>query len=34
MYKTIDKIGNICETLYTVNICFVISLYVIMFIYL
>ena len=34
MYKIIDKIGNICETLYTVNICFVIFLHVTLFIYL
>ena len=34
MNKIIDKIGNICETLYTVNICFVIFLHVIMFIYI
>ena len=34
MYKMIDKIGNICETLYIVNICFVIFLYGTMFIYL
>ena len=35
MYKTIDKIGYLCETLYTVfNICFVIFLHVIVFIYL
>ena len=36
MYKTIDKNGHLCETLYTVffNICFVIFLHVIVFIYL
>ena len=34
MYITIDKIGNICETLYICDICSVIFLYGYMFIYL
>ena len=32
MYIIIDKIGNICETLYICDICFVIILYVYIFI--
>ena len=32
MYIIIDKIGNICETLYNLDICFVIISYVHIFI--
>ena len=32
MYIIIDKIGNICETLYNLDVCFVIISYVHIFI--